>query len=114
VKRATPSKFDRRIQFQRRLAVQDPYGVAETWMDNGPMYWADVRERSVTEAPGGGQIIAGIATSFVVRHDSFTRNITAVDRIVFEGTVYNITGRRELPGRRREIEFMASARDDLR
>jgi head-tail adaptor len=109
----TPGKYDTLIQFQRRTVTQDSFGVAETWENAGPRYWSEVRETSTNEADNTGQVIASIITKFICRYDSFTSTIKPTDRLSYNGTTYNITGRRELPGRQREIEFTGTARGDL-
>lgn len=107
-------RYDRQIQFQRRTVAETSFGASEEWNNFGPRYWCHVREINTTEADGGGQVQATIVTRFIVRHDSFTVAMTPVDRIVYEGVTYTITGRREVPGdRRRELEFSATARNDL-
>lgn len=85
--------LDRRVTIQRNGAGEDEYGEQiEGWVDIGTrwtaVYYGTGSERREAAATQGSQ-----AASFVMRADSLTRTITLQDRLVFDGAVWNITGR---------------------
>jgi head-tail adaptor len=106
-------KYDRRIQFVTASNVDDGMTVKEVFAPTGPRYWARVVEFQAVESQAGGQVQATIQTRFIVRRDSFTASILPTARIEYDGKVYDITGRMEAGGRLAEVQFTATARNDL-
>lgn len=111
--------LDRRIQFRRAQASDDGFTSAPAWntatpeADNlGAPIWAAKHDISDSERFRAGEESASITTRFTVRWSSFTRSITPADRLVCEGTVYEVTGIKEGPGRREWLEITCSARSD--
>jgi len=47
-----------------------------------------------------------------VRYSTFTAGLTPADRLVYGGTTYDISGIKELEGRKRIFEITAAARAD--
>jgi head-tail adaptor len=112
--RTDAGKYDRLIQFERRVVSQDGLGAVEEWVSFGPPRWSHVREMGATEVAGADQVENSLKVRFIVRFDDFTAEITPVDRISYGGMIYTITAKRELPDRRlAELEFVGTARADL-
>ena len=112
-------RLDRRIQFRRAQVSDDGLTSAPAWStampeaDNlGTPIWAAKHDISDSERFRAGEVAASITTRFTVRWSSFTRSITPADRLVCEGTAYEITGIKEGPGRREWLEITCSARSD--
>lgn len=107
-------KLDRKLQFRASTTVDDGLAVTEAWANTGPLYPCAVVQFSEAEEQGGGQVQAVQMTRFRVRYDSFTALLTPRNRIVYDGSEYDIVGRREVATiRRAYIDFMATARADL-
>jgi len=107
-------KYDRRIQFLMSSEVDDGVSVKQIWVNKGPRYWANVKEFAATETQESGQVQATIQTRFTVRRNEFTASISPLDRISYDGKIYDITGRMETGTfRLAEIQFAATARNDL-
>lgn len=111
--------LDRRIQFRRAQGADDGFTSASGWnaadpaADNlGSPVWAAKHDISDSERFRAGEEAASITTRFTVRWSSFTRTITPADRLVCEGTVYEITGIKEGLGRREWLEITCAARSD--
>lgn len=112
-------RLDRRVQFRRARGSDDGFTSAAGWnaadpaADNtGPVLWAAKEDISDSERFRAGEEAASITTRFVLRWSSLTRNITPKDRLVCEGTVYEIVGIKEGEGRHRWLEFTCAARSD--
>jgi len=105
--------LDRQIQFQRFTSTDDGFGMVETWADHGGLEWAKKADASDGERWRASEVSAIITTRFVVRYSDFTRDITPKDRLTCEGFAYDISGIKEIDGRRRWLEITAAARSDL-
>lgn len=105
--------YDRRIQFRRATLSDDGFSKVESWSDYGARISASFQDVSDSEKWRAGEVQAQITSRFRVRYSVFTAGITPKDRIVFEGREYNITGIKEVAGRKRELEISAVARIDL-
>jgi len=112
-------QLDRQVRFQRADLVDDGFSSVEVWEDeDGPLWhgepvWAQKTDVSDGEKWRAGEVAATITTRFVVRWSSFSSGLTPKDRLFCEGQTYDITGIKEVGGRRRWLEITASARDDL-
>ena len=105
-------KLDRKIELQRFTATTDP--------DSGEQVkaWAflayasaskmDVSDR---ERVASSEVAAEIGTRFQVRWTSTLADINPKDRLVFEGSTYQIVAVKEI-GRRVGLEISAIARAD--
>lgn len=111
-------KLDRRIQFRRATLSDDGFSSALTWDDEQPSnnnlgspVWGSRADVSDGEKWRAGEVGAVITSRFVVRSSTFTRSITAKDRLVCDGREYEITGIKEI-GRLDRLEISAAARAD--
>lgn len=107
----TAGSLDRRVQFHRAALVDDGFASATNWADHGAPVWASRRDVSDRERIESEQIAAVITTRFQVRSSTFTRGITAADRLTCEGALYDIVGVKQI-GRRDMLEITARARAD--
>lgn len=103
--------LDRRVRFMRSVPVDNGLEMADAWADHGAPVWASRRDVSDAERAAAGWIEATVASRFVVRSSSFTRELTAKDRLVCEGLTYDIQGIKQLD-RRAFLEITAIARAD--
>lgn len=85
-------KLDARIQVQRAISGDDGYGNVTTgWADlAGGKLWASMRETPGKEAVAAGRIEASRTATIRVRASSLSRTITAADRVIARGNVWNI------------------------
>lgn len=104
--------LDRRVQFQRATLTDDGFSTVETFADHGGPVWAHKQDVSDGERARAGIVEAQLMTRFRVRWSAFTAALTAKDRLVCEGVVYNLTGIKEAEGRRQWLEISATARAD--
>lgn len=112
-------RFDRLIQFRRAAVQTDGFGTRLVWnIANPPSdnHGAAVdgyrRDISDGEKAVAGTIYAEVSARFVVRSSAFSRDITAKDRLVEGGRVFEIIGIKEI-GRLDRLEITAIARADL-
>lgn len=105
-------KLDRRIQFQRATLVDDGLAHVEVFSAHGTSVWAKKTEISDGERWRAGEVAAHVTARFLVRWSNFTSDITPKDRLTCEGRAYNITGIKEVEGRRQWLEITAAARID--
>ncbi|WP_170295003.1 head-tail adaptor protein [Paracoccus aestuariivivens] len=112
------ARLDQRIQFRRARIRDDGFSADRVWnaanpaSDNhGPPVWAGVEFLSEAERAAAGWVEASRTCRFVIRSGAFSRGITATDRLVWRGAVYDIAGVHDL-GRRNLLEITATARVD--
>lgn len=105
-------KLDRRIQFQRFTLTDDGFGQVEAFANLGSQIAAGKRDVSDGERMRAGEVSAQITSRFHVRSSAFTRDLTPVDRLIYDGRTYSIYGIKELEGRNRLLEITAGARVD--
>ena len=101
-------KLDRRIQFQRATLVDDGFQQVEQWADHGGAVWASKRDTSDGERMRAGEVSATLSARFTVRSSSFTRDLTAKDRLTYNSTTFAIFGIKE-NGRKKLLEITAGA-----
>ncbi|WP_406871619.1 head-tail adaptor protein [Aminobacter sp. P9b] len=105
-------KLDRRITIERATSVPNELNEpVETWVQLVTV-WAQRKDSSdmvKTELLGGAeQVGAFLLSHFVVRSSSTTKTVSPVDRIAYDGHVWNIKGTKETAeGRNRFIEITA-------
>ncbi len=104
-------KLDRRIQILRHgapvdngieLIPGDIAVVATRWASWKPANGNEVFENQGREAKAGG--------TFWLRSDSVTRQVTPLDKVDFDGRVYDVVAVQEL-GRREGVELIVAADD---
>ncbi|MCL4065339.1 phage head closure protein [Pseudomonas sp. GX19020] len=105
-------KLDRRVQFQRATNVDDGLQQKEVFTNHGGRVWAGRRDVSDAERAVAGWIEATVACRFTIRSSSFSRGLTAKDRLICEGLSFDIQGIKQLD-RRDYLEITATARADL-
>jgi SPP1 family predicted phage head-tail adaptor len=105
-------QLDRLVQVRRATMTDDGFGQKEVFADHGQPIWAQKRDASDSERFRAGEVAAQITTRFVMRWSAFTADISPRDELRCEGRDYNITGIKELQGRRRWLEITAAARAD--
>jgi SPP1 family predicted phage head-tail adaptor len=109
---ANAGKMDRRVQFQRATITDDGFSSVETFANHGSPVWASKNDVSDGEKWRADQVSAVISARFQVRYSTFTAALTPADRLVYGGTTYDISGIKEIEGRKRIFEITAAARAD--
>jgi SPP1 family predicted phage head-tail adaptor len=105
------NKLDRRIIIQRATSVSDEFGAAiETWT-NYLETWCSKTDVSDGERWRASEVQATITTRFLIRYNMYSSTVTPIDRILFEGLIYEISHVKEID-RRKAIEITASTRGD--
>jgi SPP1 family predicted phage head-tail adaptor len=104
--------LDRRITLQRATVTQNTIGEgAQAWAALATV-WASVAYIKDAEREKSGQIRAERQARFMIRWSPTVASINAKDRLVFDGSTYEIWGTKEI-GRREGIEISATMRADL-
>lgn len=102
-------ELDRRIGILRATATADAFNApVETWSEVLQL-WAAKRDVSDGERFRAGAMSAERMTRFQIRWSNAANTITPMDRVKFDGLVYDILAVKELE-RREGIEITASAR----
>jgi SPP1 family predicted phage head-tail adaptor len=104
--------LDRRVQFRRATLSDDGLQETEAFRNHGTPVWASRKDASDAERVRAAQVQATLTTRFVVRWSFFTVDLTPKDRLVCEGTEYDITGIKEAGARHEFLEITAAARSD--
>jgi SPP1 family predicted phage head-tail adaptor len=109
-----PEKLDRRITLQRSTDTQDEYGSpVKVWNTLGPAtIAANYKPVSDGEKFAAGEVGATLSARFTIRYDSAWADVSALDRLTFEGREFDIVGAKEVDGRRQFIEITAAARSE--
>ena len=104
--------LDNRITIQRSTPTAGSQGdLVDVWSDYITI-WAGRRDVSTIETYRAREVAAELSARWVVRWSAETNTITPKDRIIDEyGTLYQITGKRELR-RRQWFELDAVRRAD--
>ena len=100
----SPVRFDRRIQARRFGLGDDGFQEEEVFTDHGDPIWAARVDMNASEKADAGWVNATLATRFVVKSTSFTRDLTAKDQIASGGLEYEIIGISEI-GRRYQLQI---------
>ncbi len=107
-------ELNRRIQMQRLVKIPDGRGgVDEVWSDLGSPLSARRLDVSDKERRSGGGWDNLLVSRFVVRATSFTTSIRRTDRLVHEGTIFDIDGIKEVPPGRAFLEITATTEEPL-
>lgn len=107
----TAQELDRRITIERATTVVDEFNEPiETWAPFITV-WAQRKDSSDLvrkEILGAEQVGSFLLSHFVIRHSSQAKTITPVDRIDYDGHIWNIKSTKETAdGRFRFIEITA-------
>lgn len=105
--------LDRQVQWLRRVDVPGPLGVGEGFEATKGPFWAGRRDLSDGERWRAGEVQAHVTVRFTLRWSPEAALITPADRLVCEGEVFEIVGRKEIE-RRRWIELTCAIRNDRR
>lgn len=105
-------EFDRQISFLRSALTDDGFSQVAEYVPHGLPVWASKKDVSDAERLRASELQSNITARFVVRWSDFTADLTPKDRIVCDGREYDITGIKEIGGRRRMLEITAAARSD--
>ncbi|WP_223639217.1 phage head closure protein [Rhodobacter sp. TJ_12] len=110
------ARLNTRITIQRATSGDDGYGNVTTgWADmevapGVPMkLWADIRETPGKEVVAAGRLEASRTATICVRASSRSRTITAADRIIARGQVWNIRSICAVADGRELIEMLCEA-----
>jgi len=105
----TAGRLRDRITFQRLTEGDDGYGnVVTGWTDHLTV-WANVRETPGKEIVAAGRVEASRTATIRVRASSQSRGVTAADRIIARGQIWNIRGVSAVGDGRELIEFLCEA-----
>lgn len=102
--------LSRRVQVLRATLIDDGFTRRESFETYGQPISAAKRDISDGERLQAAQIGATVTARFVIRRNSFTRTITAKDRLQCEAREYDITGIKDLEPD--GLEITASVRAD--
>lgn len=84
------ARFDKRVKVQRQAEDLDQYGnVLQTWSDLKAL-WASVRETPGREAVVAGRVSSSHTATVWLRTGPTAKAITAQDRIIYRGQVWDI------------------------
>jgi SPP1 family predicted phage head-tail adaptor len=103
--------LDRRVTFQRQVLADDGLGDHVAGWSDLMTVWASKADVSDGEQWRASQAQAHVTTRFRVRWSEAAAGVTPADRLLCEGEVYNIAGRKEI-GRRVAVEFTAARLTD--
>jgi SPP1 family predicted phage head-tail adaptor len=104
-------KMDRRITIQRVSVTQDEYNNdVEAWEDVCTV-WASYEPLSDGERLRAGERAAEASARFQIRHSLQVADVSARDRLIFGGAVYQVTHVKEV-GRRKGLELTVVSRAD--
>lgn len=103
-------ELDRRLQFMRAASVDDGLQTLKGPLDElGDPVWARRKDVSDGEIQRMGQEVGTLVSRFVVRRSSFTDAITAADCLICDGVTFEISGIKQVEGRRM-LELTARAK----
>ncbi|QPC87413.1 phage head closure protein [Mesorhizobium sp. NBSH29] len=107
-------KLDRRITIERFTSIKDEYNEdVETWAALTTV-WAQRKDVSDGENFAAGQVGSILRSRFVIRSSLLAKTITPVDRLNYDGAIWNIQGVKETAeGRNQFIEITAVRDADI-
>ena len=99
--------LDQRVKFQRARRGRDGFStVVLDWADLGTL-WANVRETPGRETVIAGRVEASRTATIRVYASSLSRAVTEMDRVVWNGFLWNISsGPVRVPSERALVEFL--------
>ena len=94
-----------RVDIQQRSGTLDTFGQAvQTWTTLFTV-WASIEDISGKELLASMAINSEISTHIYIRYRA---GITAANRVLYQGTAYNIQAVVDATGRKRELHLMCS------
>ena len=103
--------MNRRVTLQRATMTRNEFNEeVETWGTLAEV-WASRQDVSAAESFRAQEVGAQLTTRFRIRYGTTVASLNPRDRLLYVGTVYNITGVREKQ-RNRWLEIDAAARAD--
>lgn len=103
--------LNRKVTVQRATTIYNDFNEPiNTWVDimTRSAKRVDASDSQRIEYMSAGQVGAFTLSRFTVRSDSDTRKIKATDRLMHEGSVWNIRGAKEADeGLNKYVEIMA-------
>ena len=94
-----------RVDIQQRTGTLDTFGQAvQTWTTLFTV-WASIEDISGKELLASMAINSEISTHIYIRYRA---GITAANRVLYQGTAYNIQAVVDATGRKRELHLMCS------
>lgn len=104
-------KLDRRITIERFTSTPNEFNEpVEAWVPFITV-WAqrnDTSDLVKTEMLGAEQVGSFILSHFVIRSSQYAKTVSPIDRINYDGHIWNIKGTKEtVEGRNRFIEITA-------
>jgi SPP1 family predicted phage head-tail adaptor len=103
--------MDRRVTLQRFTATRDEYNEpVQTWTQLATR-WASYEPLSDGERFRASETAANASARFVIRWSTAVADLNPKDRLVFDGTIFDIIHVKDM-GRREGIEITAAARAD--
>ncbi|MEN9062849.1 head-tail adaptor protein [Ponticoccus litoralis] len=100
------------VQFRRAVTGDDGISEVQTWEDLGQPQRARKLDASDSERWQASEVGSSITTRFVLRRSGLSEIVAPKDRLICEGVLHEITGKRELAGNRRWLEISTVARTD--
>ena len=101
-----PGKMDRRVTLERATTATNGFGESiPTWATLATV-WASYAPVSDGEKWRAGLVEGREIARFQIRHSTTVADLSAKDRLTFEGNAWGITGVKEL-GRRVGLEITA-------
>jgi SPP1 family predicted phage head-tail adaptor len=98
---------DRKVTVQRMTQGRNQYNeIVPEWTDLATV-WAHLKTLSGKEALSSEQVVATGTAVFNIRY----RSLTTQDRVLCEGSVYQIESMNEL-GRKKELELICTTREN--
>lgn len=99
-------KLRHRVTLQQLVEARDGFGEpADSWADLGTR-WARVVPLSGKESVSDAHELAFINARIELRADALTKALTARDRAVYKGVIYDIEAVIDVSGMGREIHLM--------
>lgn len=106
-------ELDRRVSILRPQEVDDGTATVSGDFVEIDKRWAKKTDVSDAERFRAAQQGQALTTRFLMRWDSVTATITALDRLSCEGRVYEVVGTKEWGGRGIGVEISATSRPDI-
>ena len=98
-----------RITIQRATNADDGFGNTISGWGDLLTVWANIRETPGKEVVAAGRIEASRTATIRVRASSQSRGVTAADRIIARGQIWNIRSVAAVGDGRELIEFLCEA-----